>query len=76
MKDLNLLSLTDLFDLLEEQTNHHPYLRVSGASHDQLIVSSKILKNLQAEIALRKLVETHNRSYFPSQNLLQHPGYG
>jgi hypothetical protein len=58
MEDLKQLSLSDLFDLLIEQTNKHAHLRALGATSEQMMASREILRNLQAEIALRKEEKT------------------
>ena len=57
MEDLKLLSLSDLFDLLVYQTNKHAHLRPSGATPQQMMASREFLRNLQAEIKLRKAAE-------------------
>ena len=54
MEDLKLLSLSDLIDLLIEQTTHHTQLISSGGTPEQFRVSNTILKGLQEEIELRK----------------------
>ena len=63
-----MLSLSDLLDLLIEQTNFNAHLRSLGATPDQLMISREILRNLQAEIELRKAAEKANQSIFPSQD--------
>ena len=72
MKELKLLTLSDLFDLLMEQTNLHAYLRALNASHNRMMVSGQILRSLQAEITLRKLVD-NTRLIFLHKTGLQHP---
>ena len=68
MEDLKLLSLSDLFDLLMEQTNRHAHLRGSGAAPEQMMTSRAFLVGLQAEIKLRKTVEKENKSKLSSQS--------
>jgi hypothetical protein len=67
MEDLKQLSLSDLIDLLVEQTNYHAHLRALDSTTDQLMISREILRNLQGEIELRKLAEKTDQSIFPSQ---------
>ena len=67
MEDLKLLSLSDLFDLLMEQTNRHAHLRGLGATPEQMMTSRAFLVGLQAEIKLRKAAEKENKSKLSSQ---------
>jgi hypothetical protein len=55
MEDLKLLSLSDLLDLLIEQTTHHTNLISLGATPEQFRISNEILKQLQKEIECRRL---------------------
>lgn len=54
MEDLKLPCLSDLVDLLVEQTSKHVHLRRSGATSQQMMASRQILRSLQAEIKLKK----------------------
>ena len=64
MEDLKLLSLSDLLDLLIEQTNYNAHLRALVANPDQLLISREFLRNLQEEIELRKLAKKTDQSIF------------
>ncbi len=68
MEDLKLLSLSDLLDLLIEQTTYHTQLISKGASGEQFRISKETLKQLQEEIALRKLAVKTDQTMFPSQD--------
>ena len=69
MEDLKLLSLPDLLDLLIEQTTYHTQLiSKGGATGEQFRISGEALKQLQEEIALRKLAEKPDKTMFPSQD--------
>ncbi len=53
MEDLKLLSLSDLLDLLIEQTTYHTNLIASGATPEQFRMSNNILRELQVEVRIR-----------------------
>ena len=53
MDDLKLLSLTDLLDLLIEQTSYHIHLIAVGGSLEMFRNSSQFLRELQHEIRVR-----------------------
>jgi hypothetical protein len=53
-KDLKLLTLDELLDLMIEQTSYHTQLISLGATPEQFRTSREILRELQEEITLRK----------------------
>jgi len=53
MLDLKNIELSDLIDLLAEQTAYHTSIR-TVAGEQQIRISMEILKELQKEIELRK----------------------
>ncbi|MGZ5248383.1 MAG: hypothetical protein ACXWV6_01205 [Chitinophagaceae bacterium] len=54
MEHLKNLDLSDLLDLLIEQTAHHTQLISIGGSPEEFRVSREILRSLQTEIYTRK----------------------
>ena len=69
MEDLKLLSLSDLLDLLIEQTTYHTQLiSKGGTTGEQFRISGETLKQLQEEIGLRKLAEKTDQTIFRSQD--------
>ncbi|MGZ5219108.1 MAG: hypothetical protein ACXWWD_06215 [Chitinophagaceae bacterium] len=54
MEHLKNLDLSDLLDLLIEQTAHHTQLISIGGTPDEFRVSREILRSLQTEIYTRK----------------------
>ena len=67
MSELKMLNLSELLDLLMDQTSYHTNLISIGATAEQFKLSEEILRELQAEISLRKIVEKTNQSICPSQ---------
>ena len=68
MDDLKQLSLSDLLDLLIEQTTHHTNLISLGATPEQFRISNEILKQLQKEIELRRLVYKSSQQVVPAKD--------
>ena len=68
MEDLKQLSLSDLLDLLIEQTTHHTNLISFGATPEQFRVSNEILRQLQKEIELRRLANSSSQQVASSQD--------
>jgi hypothetical protein len=60
MDDLKLLSLSDLLDLLIEQTSYHIHLIAVGASLEIFRNSGDFLRELQQEIRLRHAAMREN----------------
>ncbi|MBC7868476.1 MAG: hypothetical protein H7X88_13155 [Gloeobacteraceae cyanobacterium ES-bin-316] len=54
MEHLKNLDLSDLLDLLIEQTAHHTQLISIGGTPEEFRVSREILRSLQTEIQTRK----------------------
>lgn len=54
MEHLKNLDLSDLLDLLIEQTAHHTHLISIGGTPEEFRVSREILRSLQTEIQTRK----------------------
>jgi hypothetical protein len=67
MKNLKLLELPDLLDLLIEQTAHYTRLISVGTTPEELRISREILKELQSEIKLRKSTTDLPQNITPSQ---------
>jgi hypothetical protein len=54
MKDLQLLSLTDLLDLLTEETTRYVQMISRGARDDEFQKCKELILRLQTEIERRK----------------------
>jgi hypothetical protein len=56
--ELKKLELSDLLDLLIEQTSYHTHLIATGGTQEEFRVSGEILKELQTEIESRMATYT------------------
>ena len=54
MRELKLLSLEDLLDILIDQTAHHMQLIISGGNAEEMKWSRQFLADLQKEILIRQ----------------------
>ena len=54
MEHLKNLELSDILDLLIEQTAHHTQLISIGGTPEEFRISREILRSLQSEIQTRK----------------------
>ena len=54
MRDLKLLSLEDLLEILIDQTEHHMQLIVNTGNSEDLKLSRAFLADLQREILIRQ----------------------
>jgi hypothetical protein len=55
MQDLKQKGLSELFDMLAEQTTHYMKILTMGASKEQFEMSREIIREIQLEIESRKL---------------------
>jgi hypothetical protein len=68
MEDLQQLNLSDLLDLLIEQTTHHTNLISLGATPEQFRISNEILRQLQKEIELRRSAKSSSQPVASSKD--------
>jgi hypothetical protein len=68
MYDLKLLSLTDLLDLVIQQTSYHIHLIAVGASLEVFRNSGDFLREVQQEIRLRHVAFRENDFATPTFN--------
>ena len=61
MHNLNALELSDLLDLLIEQTSHHTRLIATGGTPEEFRISREILRELQSEIKFRPKTSTSSQ---------------
>jgi hypothetical protein len=60
MLDLKTLELTELLDMLSEQTYHYMKMLRDGASKEQFDICKQNILWIQEEIELRKTFESFN----------------
>ena len=75
MNDLKALDLSDLLDLLVEQTVYHTQLISLGGTPEEFRVSREILRKLQKEIEFRMAtyISPQTNVSLPDQNAEKTP---
>lgn len=73
MKDLTHIELSDLYDLLAQQTNRYMKMLSDGATKQEFDYCRETIISIQAEIHARKGQKSPNTESKPHNSL--NPGY-